>query len=101
VKHIEVPQFQGLSVGKVLAKYKPPHKIYEYLPDDLDDLCVNRSFVFNVSQFNSSFSKVINTVDPGALKEFVSQIVSARKTKIYSSESNQISLIAPLKQAIM
>jgi hypothetical protein len=42
VKRVDVPHYPSLSLEKILEQFKKPHKIYEYLPDEVNEFVVNR-----------------------------------------------------------
>ena len=48
IKCVVVPQFPSLALEKVLSRFKRPHPIYEYLPDEVNEFVVNRQFVLDV-----------------------------------------------------
>ena len=52
VKRIDVPYYPSLSLEKILNEFKPPHDIYDYLPDDIDEFNVNSQFVLDVRLSN-------------------------------------------------
>jgi len=49
VNRVDVPHFPSLSLDKILAQFKRPHPIYDFLPDEVNEFVVNRQFVLDVS----------------------------------------------------
>ena len=41
--------YPSLSLEKILEEFRPPHEIYDYLPDEVNEYLVNRQFVLDVS----------------------------------------------------
>ncbi len=102
VQRIDVPYYPTLSLEKILAEFRPPDAIYEYLPDDVDEFNVNRQFVLDVKLSRSLIFllQVINTLGGEKLRNIVQLRVHERKIKILESSKNSIAILPKFKQAI-
>ena len=96
-----MPHFPALSLEKILDHFPPPHSIYEFLPDEVNEFVVNRQFVLDVGYQTLSHLKVINTIDGDRLKAFVQKAIHDRKIKITTSAKNSIEILPVFKAAIL
>ncbi len=48
--------YPSLSLEKILEEFRPPHEIYNYLPDEVNEYLVNRQFVLDVRAFGITWS---------------------------------------------
>jgi len=51
IHRIEVPHYQTLALDRILGEFGPPHAIYQYLPDEINEFVANRQFVLDVDIF--------------------------------------------------
>ena len=102
VKRIDVPFYPNLSLDKVLAEFRRPHAIYDYLPDEVNEFLVNRQFVLDVSlQPGANRPQICNTLDSEKLQAFVQARVKEREKKISESDKSSISILPEFKAAIL